>query len=116
MRRPATTIPIALSVLVGASSAEARLDVFVNKSTQQMAVVQDGHVRYLWPVSTGRDSYGTPTGVYVPERLERNWFSTKYYSSPMPYAIFFHHGYAIHGSYNIAQLGGPASHGCVRLH
>src|SRR5262249_34991463 len=27
-----------------------------------------------------------------------------------------HNGYAIHGSYDIAQLGGPASHGCVRLH
>src|SRR5215813_2896663 len=34
----------------------------------------------------------------------------------MPYSIFFHNGYAIHGSYAIDQLGGPASHGCVRLH
>jgi lipoprotein-anchoring transpeptidase ErfK/SrfK len=34
----------------------------------------------------------------------------------MPHAIFFHGGIAIHGSYEIAQLGGPASHGCVRLH
>jgi hypothetical protein len=48
--------------------------------------------------------------------LERNWFSNAYYNSPMPYSIFFHNGYAIHGSYAINQLGGPASHGCVRLH
>ena len=34
----------------------------------------------------------------------------------MPYSIFFHKGYAIHGSYAINRLGGPASHGCVRLH
>jgi lipoprotein-anchoring transpeptidase ErfK/SrfK len=34
----------------------------------------------------------------------------------MPHAIFFHGGFAIHGSYEIARLGGPASHGCVRLH
>ena len=34
----------------------------------------------------------------------------------MPYSIFFHNGYAIHGSYAIDRLGGPASHGCVRLH
>jgi hypothetical protein len=34
----------------------------------------------------------------------------------MPHSIFFHGGYAIHGSYAISQLGGPASHGCVRLH
>jgi lipoprotein-anchoring transpeptidase ErfK/SrfK len=34
----------------------------------------------------------------------------------MPHAIFFSGGLAIHCSYNTAQLGGPASHGCVRLH
>jgi lipoprotein-anchoring transpeptidase ErfK/SrfK len=44
------------------------------------------------------------------------WFSRIYYNSPMPHAIFFHGGFAIHGSYDIARLGGPASHGCIRLH
>ena len=34
----------------------------------------------------------------------------------MPHAIFFHGGYAIHGSYETRYLGRPASHGCVRLH
>jgi len=34
----------------------------------------------------------------------------------MPHSIFFHGGFAIHGSYEINQLGGPASHGCIRLH
>ena len=33
----------------------------------------------------------------------------------MPYSIFFDGGYAIHGSYEIAHLGRPASHGCIRL-
>ena len=33
----------------------------------------------------------------------------------MPYAIFFYHGYAVHGTDQIARLGRPASHGCVRL-
>ena len=28
----------------------------------------------------------------------------------------FHGGFAIHGSYEINRLGGPASHGCIRLH
>jgi lipoprotein-anchoring transpeptidase ErfK/SrfK len=48
--------------------------------------------------------------------LARRWFSRRYYNSPMPYAIFFHRGYAIHGTYELSRLGGPASHGCVRLH
>ena len=56
-----------------------------------------------------------PNGTYRPERLARQWYSRKYDWSPMPYSIFFHGGYAIHGSYEISHLGRPASHGCIRL-
>jgi hypothetical protein len=102
--------------VVAASDAEARLDLYVDKSTQRIQIIQNGTLLYVWPVSTGRDRFSTPSGVYTPERLERSWFSRAYYNAPMPHAIFFHNGYAIHGSYDIARLGGPASHGCVRLH
>ena len=116
MRRHAVVLAAALASLISIERAEARLDILVDKATQRMLVIQDGYMRYIWPVSTGRDELATPSGVYAPQRLERNWFSTAYYNSPMPYSIFFHNGYAIHGSYAINQLGGPASHGCVRLH
>ena len=116
MRRHAVILSAALAWLIGSESAEAKLDILVDKATQRMLVIQDGYMRYIWPVSTGRDEMATPNGVYAPQRMERNWFSAEYYNSPMPYAIFFHNGYAIHGSYAINQLGGPASHGCVRLH
>jgi len=116
MRRISAITIIALGVAVVASDAEAKLDLFIDKSVQQIAVLQNGRLLYVWPVSTGLDRFSTPSGVYTPERLERMWFSRAYYNSPMPHAIFFHHGYAIHGSYDITQLGGPASHGCVRLH
>src|SRR5258707_8491721 len=81
-----------------------------------MTVSVDGAPRYQFAVSTGRPGYGTPNGPYHPQRLERTWFSKEYYNSPMPHSIFFHGGYAIHGSYEINRLGGPASHGCIRLH
>ena len=106
----------ALAWLISSNAAEAKLDILVDKSTQRMLVIQDGYIRYMWPVSTGRDNMQTPNGSYTPQRLERNWFSAAYYDSPMPFSIFFYHGYAIHGSYAIDRLGGPASHGCVRLH
>jgi L,D-transpeptidase catalytic domain len=109
-------IAVGLAMTVSAGDAQARLDLYVDKSSQRIAVVQDGYMRYVWPVSTGRDADGAPSGVYSPERLERNWFSREYYDSPMPYAIFFRNGYAIHGSYDITRLGGPASHGCIRLY
>ena len=52
--------------------------------------------------------------------LRSGWSETgslpRIMNSPMPFSIFFYHGYAIHGSYAIDRLGGPASHGCVRLH
>jgi lipoprotein-anchoring transpeptidase ErfK/SrfK len=116
MRRHAVILAAALAWLISSESAEARLDILVDKATQRMLVIQNGYMRYIWPVSTGRDQMATPSGVYAPQRLERNWFSNAYYNSPMPYSIFFHNGYAIHGSEAIDRLGGPASHGCVRLH
>ncbi|RUY05234.1 L,D-transpeptidase, partial [Mesorhizobium sp. M7A.F.Ca.US.005.03.2.1] len=51
-----------------------------------------------------------------PQRTARMWYSRKYHMSPMPYSVFFHGGYAIHGTGAVRQLGRPASHGCVRLH
>ena len=95
--------------------AEAGVVITVNKSTQRLSVVVNGTERHEWPVSTARWGYNTPNGTYRPERLARQWYSRKYDWSPMPYSIFFHGGYAIHGSYEISHLGRPASHGCIRL-
>jgi lipoprotein-anchoring transpeptidase ErfK/SrfK len=110
---------IAVVVLVLASvssSAEAGLLVRVDRASQTMEVSTDGAYLYSWRVSTGRPGYGTPAGTFHPQRMAARWFSTVYYNAPMPHAIFFYGGFAIHGSYDIARLGGPASHGCIRLH
>ncbi len=96
--------------------ARAEVTVQIDKQSQRMAVSVDGVMRYSWPVSTGRSGYGTPSGVFRPQTMARTWFSRKYYNSPMPHAIFFYYGFAIHGTNDLARLGGPASHGCVRLH
>ena len=97
-------------------SASAAIVVDIDRSVQRMAVTVDGVQRYNWRVSTARRGYVTPPGTYHPQMMARRWFSRKYYNSPMPHAIFFYGGLAIHGSYEIARLGGAASHGCVRLH
>ena len=110
---------VALLVLLsGLALTPARADVVVqiDKSSQRMAVSVDGAMRYNWPVSTGRDGYGTPSGTFHPQSMARHYFSRKYYNAPMPHAIFFYYGFAIHGTNDISRLGGPASHGCVRLH
>jgi lipoprotein-anchoring transpeptidase ErfK/SrfK len=107
---------IAATFALGTAPARSSVRIEVDKSSQQMSVSVDGVTRYRWAVSTARAGYSTPSGTYHPERLERTWFSREYYNSPMPHSIFFHNGYAIHGSYEISHLGGPASHGCIRLH
>jgi lipoprotein-anchoring transpeptidase ErfK/SrfK len=96
--------------------AHARVVVQIDKSSQRMFVSVDGAPRYVWPVSTGRRGYGTPSGTFRPQMMARRWYSRKYYNSPMPHSIFFYRGYAIHGTNELRRLGGPASHGCVRLH
>ena len=117
MPRLAVIAAFVLSVLAaGHGCAQATIVITVDKSAQRLSVSVDGFPRYEWPVSTARMGYETPNGNYRPEWLARKWFSSKYDWSPMPYSIFFHGGYAIHGSYEISHLGRPASHGCIRLH
>jgi lipoprotein-anchoring transpeptidase ErfK/SrfK len=108
-------VALTLSLLPCCGRAEASVIVNIDRSSQTMAVIVDGAPLYRWRVSTARRGYITPPGTYHPQMLARSWFSRRYYNSPMPHSIFFHGGFAIHGTYDIAQLGGPASHGCVRL-
>jgi len=100
-----------LASLPASAGVVARID----NATQRMTVLVDGAPTYSWPVSTARRGYQTPAGHYRVHRMERMWHSRKYHMSPMPHAMFFRGGYAIHGTYSVGQLGRPASHGCVRL-
>jgi lipoprotein-anchoring transpeptidase ErfK/SrfK len=100
---------------VPAQGRAASLVANVNVSTQTMTVVRHGRVIHTWKVSTARRGYITPRGTWRPKRMHRMWRSRKYDMSPMPYSVFYHGGYAIHGTNYVKNLGRPASHGCVRL-
>src|SRR6202790_3804675 len=110
-------LAFAAAAIVGSAMMPARADVVVqiDKSSQRMAVSVDGMTRYNWPVSTGRNGYGTPSGVFAPQLMARRWFSRRYYNSPMPHAIFFYHGFAIHGTYELSRLCVAAAAGWGRL-
>lgn len=105
------TMLFATAIQARAANLEARVDI----SSQTMTVSRYGRVIYTWPVSTARKGYVTPRGTYRPQRLHKMWYSHKYEMSPMPWSVFYHGGYAIHGTGAVRQLGRPASHGCVRL-
>jgi L,D-transpeptidase catalytic domain len=98
-----------------ASAAFAGVDISVDKTTQHMTVSVDGVTRYVFPVSTGRPGYDTPSGAFHPLWMSVLHHSKIYDDAPMPDSIFFTRGYAIHG-YTDTPFGAAAvSHGCVRL-
>ena len=100
-----------MSGFASAAGLVARVDV----GSQTMTVEKHGRVIYKWKVSTARNGYVTPRGTWRPTRMHKMWYSRKYDNSPMPYSVFYHGGYAIHGTNAVRNLGRPASHGCVRL-
>ena len=107
--------PLAAAAFFGlAAAAEARVQIRVDLGSQTMHV-ESGQGEYDWPGSTGRAGYRTPTGAYRSQRMYEMTYSRKYENAPMPHAIFFYGGYAIHATYATGALGRPASHGCVRL-
>jgi len=107
--------PLAAVAVFGfAASAEARVQIHVDLGAQTMHVASS-EGDYDWPVSTGRAGFRTPTGAYRPQRMYEMVHSAKYDNAPMPHAIFFTGGYAIHATSATGALGRPASHGCVRL-
>lgn len=98
------------------TTARAGVKVAINVKSQTMDVYVGGQLARRWRVSTGRSGFSTPGGSYGVTRTEKRWYSRKYGNAPMPNAVFFSGGYAIHGTTEVGNLGRRASHGCVRLH
>jgi L,D-transpeptidase ErfK/SrfK len=84
----------------------------------------DGSLERWGPASSARGycpdvgSCHTPSGRFeIYNKEGPGCFSRKFPvgrgGAPMPYCMFFHGGYALHGSYEVP--GYNASHGCVRL-
>lgn len=88
----------------------------VNLTEQRMYVYLNKELIHTFPISSGRGRYGTPTGEWNAYWLSPKHRSRKYNNAPMPWAVFFHEGYAVHGTTDLRNLGRPASHGCIRLH
>ncbi|MGA7387023.1 MAG: L,D-transpeptidase [Pseudolabrys sp.] len=116
LHRLALPFTAMLVALVFAQPARANIMIIIDKSAQKMTVTVNGEERYIWPVSTGRSGYDTPSGEFQPFRMERDHYSQEWDDAPMPNSIFFTKiGHAIHGTFEARNLGRAVSHGCVRL-
>lgn len=102
-----------------------RTTIIIDLSDQAFGAYNAMGTLIHWgPVSAGKGycpdvgrGCHTPTGVYyIISKGGPDCISTKYPipegGAPMPYCMFFHGGYALHGS---ILPGYNASHGCVRL-
>lgn len=87
----------------------------INLATQRLDVHAGGRLQESWAISSGTSEFPTPRGVFRPQWASKMWYSKKYDNAPMPHAVFFSGGAAVHATTSLGMLGQPASHGCVRL-
>jgi hypothetical protein len=87
----------------------------VSKSSRTLRWMIDGRTVSTLPVRFGSQYTPTREGVFRVYWKSRNHWSTLY-DSPMPYAMFFSGGQAVHFSSDFAARGyAGASHGCVNV-
>ncbi len=89
----------------------------VNLTHQQLVAFEREEVLRVTLVSTGKSRTPTPTGLYNIQTKLRydDMRGPDYYLRNVPYVMYFHKGYALHGTYWHTNFGSPASHGCVNL-
>ena len=87
----------------------------LSKSSRTLAWMVDGKVRTAMDVRFGSQYQPTREGQFRVRFKSRHHVSTIYHT-PMPYALFFSGGQAVHYSSDFAARGyRGASHGCVNV-
>lgn len=89
--------------------------ICISKAQRRLAWVVDGVVVDTMSVRFGSELTPTRNGVFSVYWKSRNHVSSLY-DTPMPYALFFSGGQAVHYSEDFARNGyNGASHGCVNV-
>ncbi|MYR46740.1 L,D-transpeptidase family protein, partial [Streptomyces sp. SID5910] len=87
----------------------------ISKSSRTLRWMVDGRTLSTLAVRFGSQYTPTREGVFHVYWKSRHHWSTLYHA-PMPYAMFFSGGQAVHYSYDFAARGyAGASHGCVNV-
>jgi lipoprotein-anchoring transpeptidase ErfK/SrfK len=78
---------------------------------------KERRIKAVYPASTGRGGFGTPTGTYRIYRETNRWHESTTYPGAMMYRPkYFRGGVALHGSISDTYVRSyPASSGCVRM-
>jgi lipoprotein-anchoring transpeptidase ErfK/SrfK len=95
----------------------------VSLDEQVLYVYKGSEILAAYRVSTGRPgserlkSMATRPGVYRMYSLYKSYpmWGRDWWCPDVPYAMFFHREFAIHGAYWHNDFGSPISHGCVNM-
>ncbi|MBZ9730495.1 L,D-transpeptidase [Salegentibacter sp. JZCK2] len=89
--------------------------VVISQRVQAFALYENGNLLHWGPVSTGKQTTGTPSGLYYGNYKAKRKISTIDESWIMPYYFNFMNFEGI-GTHEYTLPGYPASHGCVRMY
>ena len=95
----------------------------VSLEEQILYLWQGGLIKEAYRVSTGRPgtpfriSNATRKGTYNIYEMREKYpmWGRDWYCLDVPYVMFFHHDYAIHGAYWHTDFGKVRSHGCTNI-
>ncbi|RAK22294.1 L,D-transpeptidase-like protein [Anoxybacillus vitaminiphilus] len=103
--------------------------IIINKSTNQLAFIDDGKIQVTYPVATGLTTELTPEGMFtVTVKAKQPYYRKKNIPGGAPnnplgsrWIGFDANGtdgrtYGIHGTNNAQSIGMYITQGCVRLH
>ncbi len=98
------------------------------ETAQTLSLYLDGEKLYQFPVSTGKENEvksssgrtyiaSTPIGFFRPTKIYKDYYSYTWGGAPMPHAVFFDGGTALHATTpnHFSAIGSRDSGGCVRL-
>jgi lipoprotein-anchoring transpeptidase ErfK/SrfK len=112
---PAEPTPIPLPDSPAAINEGRWIDVDLS---EQRLTAYEGHVPVRATlVSTGLPGTPTPVGqfrIWIKLRYD-DMAGADYYIEDVPYVMYFHQGYGLHGVTWHGNFGHPMSHGCVNL-
>jgi lipoprotein-anchoring transpeptidase ErfK/SrfK len=114
---------IAWASVGDANSAQGALAtgkwIGVNLTKQKLTAYLGNKVVYSTIISSGTVKYPTVTGTYKiyaklrSQRMRGGTGADRYDLPNVPHVMYFHKGYAIHGTYWHNNFGRRMSHGCV---
>ena len=113
-----TAPPLPPTATLAPSSIQSNVRwIDVDLTHQRLTAYEGQKVVRTTLVSTGLPRTPTPTGRYhIQIKLRYDDMSgPTYYLRNVPYTMYFHGGYGLHGTYWHNNFGHPMSHGCVNL-